>query len=62
MKSANASSGRNVDDNLLKPDQRGFSGNVEGLRMTASSRIHLHTDLSKFDETHSFIAAEEGDL
>ena len=31
MKSTNASSGWTVDGNVLKPDHRDFSGNVEGL-------------------------------
>ena len=44
MKLANASSGRRVDGNVLEPDQRDFSGNIEGLQMTASIRIHAHTD------------------
>ena len=47
MKSANASSGRSPDGNLLEPDQMDFSGNVEGLQLTASSRINSHTDLKK---------------
>ena len=62
MKSTNASSGRSVDGNVLDPDQRDFSGNVEGLQMTASSRIHSHTDLNKIDETPGNITVEEGDL
>ena len=62
MKSTNASSGRSVDGNVLDPGQRDFSGNVEGLQMTTSSRIHSHTDLNKIDETPGNITVEEGDL
>ena len=62
MKSANASSGRSVDGNVLKLDQRDFSGNIEGLQMTASSRINSPTDLNWFDETRGNITAEEGDF
>ena len=62
MKSADASSGRSVDGNLLEPDQRDFSGNVEGLRRTASSRIHSRTDLNRIDETRGNITVEDGYL
>ena len=62
MKSTNASSGRCVDGNVLDPDQRYFSGNVEGLQMTASSRIHSRTEPNRIDETRGNITVEEGDL
>ena len=39
MKTANASSGRSVDGNVLELDQKDFSGNIEGLQVTTSSRI-----------------------
>ena len=42
MKSANASSGQSVDGNVLEPEQRVFSGNVEGLQMTTPSRKTSH--------------------
>ena len=32
MKSANEPSGRSIDGNVLEPDQRDFSGDIEGLR------------------------------
>ena len=51
MKSASAFSGQSLDGNVLKLDQRDFSGNVQGLQMTASSRLNSHTDLNKIDET-----------
>ena len=38
IKSANASSGRSLDGNVMEPDQRDFSGNVEDLQLTASIR------------------------
>ena len=57
MKRANESSGRRVDGNVLEPDQRGFSGNVEGLQMTASSRIHSRTDLNGIDETRGNVTS-----
>ena len=46
----------------MEPDHREFSGNVEGLQMTASNRTHSRTDLNRIDETHSRITVEEGDL
>ena len=51
MKSANAFSGQSVDGNVLEPGQRDFSGNIEGLQVTASSRINSHTNLNRIDET-----------
>ena len=62
MKSANAHSERNVDGNVMEPDQRDFLSNIEGLRTTASSRINSHTDLNRIDETRSYITVEEGDF
>ena len=62
MMSANALSGRSVHGNVLEPDQRDFLGNIEGLRMTGSSRMYSHTDLNRIDETHGYITVEEGDL
>ena len=62
MKLTNASSGRSVDCNVLGPDQRDFSGNVEGLQMTTSRGLDSRTDLNKIDETRSNITVEEGDL
>ena len=63
MKSTNAASaGRSVDGNVLNLDQRDFSGNVEGLQMTASGRIRSRTDLNMIYETRGNITVEEGDL
>ena len=62
MKLANASSGRSVNDNVLEPDQRDFSGNIEGLQMMASRRINSRTDLNRIDETPGNFTVEEGDL
>ena len=61
-KSANAPSERSVDGNVLEADQRDFLGKIEGLWMTASSRINSHTDLNRIDETRGNITVEEGDL
>ena len=44
MKSPNASSGRSVDGYVLETDQRDFARNIEGLQMTAASRLNSHTD------------------
>ena len=60
MKSAHASWGLNADGNVLKPDQRNFSGNTEGLQMTASSRKNSHTDLNTIYETRGNITVEGG--
>ena len=62
MKSANALSERSVDCNVLEPDKRDFLGNIEGLRMTASSRINSLTDLNRIDETRDNMTVEKGDL
>ena len=62
MKSANVSSGRSVDGDVLEADRRNFSGNIEGLQMTAASRINSGTDLNRIDETRDNITVEEGDL
>ena len=35
MKSVNTFSGRDIDSIVPDPDQRNFSGNIEGLQMTA---------------------------
>ena len=62
MKSANASSGQSVDDNVFELDQRCFSGNIGGLQMIFSSRLNSHRDFKRIDETRGEITAEEGDL
>ena len=62
MKSTNAPSGWCVDRNVLESDQRDFLGNIEGLRMTASSRIKSHWDLNRIDEPRGNVIVEEGDL
>ena len=43
MNSPNVSSGRCVDGHLLEPEQRDFSGEIEGIQKTALSRINSHT-------------------
>ena len=48
-RSSNAPSGINSDGNVLEPDQRDFSANIEGLHMTASSRTNSQTYLNKID-------------
>ena len=62
MKSANASSGRSVDGNVMEPDRRDFSGQVEGLQINATSKIRSRTDSSRINETRGNITVEEGDL
>ena len=60
MISVNAFSGRDADSLVPDPDQRDFSANIEGLQMTASTRIN--TDLNQIDETRrSSIVVERGD-
>ena len=61
FKPTNASSVRSVAGTVLDPDQRDFSGNVEGQQMTASGRIHSRSDLNKIDETRGNVTVE-GDL
>ena len=62
MKAAIAPSGCSVVGNVLEPDQRDFLGNIESLRMTASSRINSHTDLNRSDGTRGNITVEEGNF
>ena len=62
MKSANAHPERSVDGDVLESDQRDFLGNVENLRMTASSRINSRTDINRIDKTRGNITLEEGEL
>ena len=62
MKSINASSRRDIDSIVPNPDQKDFSGNVEGLQNTAASRTKLYTDLIRIDETRDNITVEVGDL
>ena len=62
MKSTNASSERSFNGNVLEPDQIVFSGDVECLQMTASSRIHSRTDLKMIDETRGNITVEGVDF
>ena len=42
----------------MHADRMDFSGNMEGLQMTASSRIKLHIGLIKIDETRGNITVE----
>ena len=51
LKSVNALSGHEFGSVVLDPDQRDFSGNIEGLQMTASSRMNSHIDLIRIGET-----------
>ena len=62
MKSVNASTERVEVSVVLNPDQRDFSGNIESLQLTASSRLNSHTNLNRFDETRGNITVESGDL
>ena len=62
VKPAIAPSGRSVDGNVLELDQRDSSVNIEGLQLTASSRINSHTHLKKIDETRGDVTVEKGDL
>ena len=45
----------------LEPDHRDFTGIIEGLQMTASSRTNSHTDLNRIDETRGYSIVEAGD-
>ena len=62
MKSANASSARSLDGNVLEPDQREFLGTVDERQFNTSTRINSHTDLSIIDETRGNITVEGVDL
>ena len=62
MKSANAHSERSADGNVLERYQRSFLVDMEGLRMTAPSRLNSHMDLKRNDDTRGNISVEEGDL
>ena len=62
MKSVNAFSEHSVDNAVPDPDQKDFSGNIEGHLMTTSGRINLNTDLNKIDVTRGNITVKGGDL
>ena len=62
MKSINASSGHGVGSVVLDPDQRGCSGNIEGLQMIASIRLNSHRDLNRIDETLGITNVDGDDL
>ena len=62
IKPANASSGWQVDGNVLEPDHRDFPGNIEGLQMTASSRMNSRTHFNIIDDSRGNITIEEGYL
>ena len=62
IKSANASSGRTVDGNVLEQDRREFWDNIEGIQETASSRINSRTELKRIDETRGNNTKEESNL
>ena len=62
MKSANALSGNGIGSVVLDPDQRDFSVNIEGLQMTASSRINSQTNSNRIGETRDNITVEGSDL
>ena len=55
-------SSRNADSLVPDSDQGEVLGNIEGLQMTASSRINSNTSVNKIDETRVSIAVEGGDL
>ena len=56
------SSEHGADKVVFDPDRRESSRNDEGLQMTASNRIHPHTDLDKIDETRGNVTVERADL
>ena len=62
MKSVNASPGRDIDIVVPDPNQIDFSGNMEALQMTASSRMNSNTELNKVDVTCSIVTVEVVDL
>ena len=62
LKSVNVSTGHVVGSVVLDLDQRDFSEKVEGLQITASSRINANTDLNEIDETRSNNTIEAGEL
>ena len=47
---------------VLDPDQRGFSGDTNGLQMTATSRFNSDANLDGINETRGNITTDEGDL
>ena len=51
-----------VDSAILDPDRRDSSGIIEGLQMTASTRVSSHTHLNRIDEARGNITVEGGHL
>ena len=62
MKSFNGSSGQDMDNVVPDRNQRVLPGNIQGLQMTALSRMNSNIDLNKIDETCGNITVEVGDL
>ena len=62
IKSVNTSSARSLDVVVLEPDERNFSGIVEGLQLIVSNRIVSYTDLKGNDETRGSIFTEDDGL
>ena len=61
MKTVIVSSGHGVGFVLFDPDQSDFSGIIENLQFTASSRINLPIDLNRIDEIRGNFTVEGGD-
>ena len=47
MKSANMSSGRSVDSNVLENDERDCSDKVQGIQMNTSTRINSYIEFNR---------------
>ena len=58
MKLVEAPSSEDADSFVPKSDQRIFSGSVEGVQMTASSRLNSKTELKKIVEARDNITVE----
>ena len=61
MKSLNGSPERSVDSVIQDPDQKKNSGFIEGLQMTASSRLYSNTYIKKVGETRGSFTEERVD-
>ena len=62
MRSADAASTCNPSSVVLEPDQRVFSGNTNGLKITASIRFISNTSLKGNDDTCGKTTVEADDL
>ena len=61
-KSVNVSFGEDIDSVVPDPDQKDFSGNIEGHQITTLSKLNSNTALNMIDESRGNFTVEVIDL